>query len=1385
MFLGRGKRLVLFRVGENMPTGGDRVQIIIETAGHQGAFANLQNLKRAVDQLKGTKITLQLDAAHIKSQIRDVERQIEHLRELRLSGNFTADMQEDLTALQDRLEGLRRELRDLNADIQLDTAIIRSGTHDLHEMEEQARRVSDAFNAIAGILDGLASGIGGLNKFSDSITSAFGKMSDIFSTNITDNLSKSFADMLAQNMVGSFQSAIQRYDILHTFEQYMQLAGVSSSGANAALSRVNQSILGLPIGLDEAAQRLRRYQMFLGDVDKATNLTIGIQNALFAGGASNQMRNQAFIMIDRLLSAGRLSTSRQWLSLIQGLGVSMRYLSEEMGVTVTDVKEFAAGLTSGAISTEDFLGALMRLGEGSSEAAKKLNNALEVYKTTLESWIMNIQFAFTRGTANLMDAVDKSLERVGGAGITGYLSRFRGAVNSFYASGVEVVGDDERISRFAGAIERLLDALGRFDGQLIAGGIIDNLSRVIDMFAQGLRRLPVGETEAFIAFATTLAGPLAKLFTTISSGLPVMLGVFQRFKDFDFESLLDKLITQAGRLASAVAGLLSIIPDGIMGDLMAFALVWGRPLVSVLTGLSTALRAVGTALSTAALSTSVSNAFASGGLLAGVAKLAATHPYITAAVAAAAGIGALIKVTKSWDEEYLKRFHENALAGISSFDLKPLAANITSSANGIRDAREAFDGELGQLDTTVAKSRELVEKIRDIDQKLDGAEGAELDQLTAKRNVYMQQLGEISDEFVDALNAESLALDGNKDAHERNVDAVIEAWERRARLGYYEERIGQITREQISLEDQKNKLDAESDRIRAELEDVRARRQARWDEVGQGWHNAYEGRTRAPISFGRGPNTYAGWSEEIKTFDIQIEALEGRLVSTIPLYYKLGRALKSLGVESDDIAQIMVDLGLATEDSASEMVDALESVNEELQKLHESYKQLRDGIAETIKATATGFAAFKAPKTQKAQDTINNLNARKAFADQLAEDLGLVIDAIMDNPDMFPDKTMAAEFIEKLVGNPEENAGIINGIAENIRQGKPQWADNVAKAYVESMTSAMNATNKTDFALALAAGLKNGISAINWEDYSLTEEQAAEIIRTVMGFRDGDVVDIPVRFRFTPGEAEGGLDDLLDEEGNLLDTYTAHQRLKTQRLEKEIDKAQGAVEKTVEQIIQGVDGINKSLKNISDDGLKTIEAAANRAADQLSHVSDAVEGIGTAIDNRSGTMDNFASILDSIGDEANHASSEIYRLRDAILSLEDKEVNITVNKNEVGGTVRGNPNGPVDAKFATGGPSGTDTISAWLTPGEYVMRKGAVDKLGQSFLSRLNSLDFKGAIDSMMHQYYRAPSMQTMASYTNNSYDNRNITVNQNVSTNNPDYAGRRIVSRYARALRG
>ena len=51
--------------------------------------------------------------------------------------------------------------------------------------------------------------------------------------------------------------------------------------------------------------------------------------------------------------------------------------------------------------------------------------------------------------------------------------------------------------------------------------------------------------------------------------------------------------------------------------------------------------------------------------------------------------------------------------------------------------------------------------------------------------------------------------------------------------------------------------------------------------------------------------------------------------------------------------------------------------------------------------------------------------------------------------------------------------------------------------------------------------------------------------------------------------------------------------------------------------------------------------------------------------------------------------------------------------------------------LAGGGPSGSDTVPAWLTPGEFVMRRDAVNRIGADNLAAMNSGASGGAVTNV------------------------------------------------------
>lgn len=96
---------------------------------------------------------------------------------------------------------------------------------------------------------------------------------------------------------------------------------------------------------------------------------------------------------------------------------------------------------------------------------------------------------------------------------------------------------------------------------------------------------------------------------------------------------------------------------------------------------------------------------------------------------------------------------------------------------------------------------------------------------------------------------------------------------------------------------------------------------------------------------------------------------------------------------------------------------------------------------------------------------------------------------------------------------------------------------------------------------------------------------------------------------------------------------------------------------------------------------------------------------------------------------------------------------------------------------------GTDTVPAMLTPGEYVMRRRAVNAYGARFMQHLNNLDLGGALRSLSLRTGSNLIPQGMTIYNNRTTNNNNnARVTQNITTNNPNFAFMRA-NRFVGAL--
>lgn len=524
--------------------------------------------KAAVDDLKQKEKAL-ADARTIAAR-----------QEENQTDKYLADQDAKQKALEKNAELVRRIAREAEEAAEQERAAFEQFNDELERTEVIAGRIGDLFKAV-GTVSGWTA------EFADSIGNAFSGMSGLFETDIARYATASLTHQFMNKLVGNTDKVVSRYDILSTFVPYMAIAGVNENTARNAQERINQSILGLPIGLDEATQRLRRYFMYTGNLNRATNLAIGVQSAITAGGSGQSYQTQAYNMIERMLATGDLTNIRQWQALLVGLGVSQNFIEQELGLQRGTLM---SSIREGTIGVEEFLGAIEKLGTGSTDAAKQMNAALGIYKSTVESWLSNIEFAVTRGNANVLSALDSTLQRVTGTGITGYLENWRNAENNIFGwASNYITGHPEQLGAIVGYVEQILGAISRFSASEYIDSTLKYIGQLVSVFTNLLDKVPEGKLEKFVAFATSMAGTLGKVFDAAGKA-PFMAAVFERFENFDWNMFAEDLASVAGSLERIIAALLKKIPDETMSKLLAFGLVFGKPVQGVMNGIGNGIK---------------------------------------------------------------------------------------------------------------------------------------------------------------------------------------------------------------------------------------------------------------------------------------------------------------------------------------------------------------------------------------------------------------------------------------------------------------------------------------------------------------------------------------------------------------------------------------------------------------------------------------------------------------------------------------------------------------------------------------------------------------------------------------------------------------------------
>ena len=250
-----------------------------------------------------------------------------------------------------------------------------------------------------------SSGLDGItNKFS-SVTKGSGKVtSSITSMAASMGLVK-IASKAFDVMKASMDGAISRFDTMNNFPKMMKAMGFSAEESQKSIDKLSKGIQGLPTALDTVVANAQNIAIMTGDIDKATDTTLALNDAFLASGSSSADAERGLTQYVQMLSKGKVDM-QSWRTLQETMGVALNDTAKAFGFAGASAQnDLYQALKDGNITFDQFNAKLIELDQGVGGFAERAKTASGGIKTAMQ----NISTAVVRGMANSLEAIDKVL----------------------------------------------------------------------------------------------------------------------------------------------------------------------------------------------------------------------------------------------------------------------------------------------------------------------------------------------------------------------------------------------------------------------------------------------------------------------------------------------------------------------------------------------------------------------------------------------------------------------------------------------------------------------------------------------------------------------------------------------------------------------------------------------------------------------------------------------------------------------------------------------------------------------------------------------------------------------------------------------------------------
>ena len=301
----------------------------------------------------------------------------------------------------------------------------------------------------------------------------------------------------------SMDRAISRFDTLERYPKVMKSLGFSTKEVSSSTKLLSEGIEGLPTTLDDVVKTTQQLTAMTGDLRTSTKLTLALNNAFLASGASTEDASRGLQQFSQMLAAGKVDM-QSWKTLQETMPYALQKTAESFGFAGESAqKDFYSALQDGQVTFKDFSKRLIELNKGTNGFAEMARKNSEGIQTSFN----NIINAVAKGVANVIKAFDEMSKAVTGKSIAENLNGIKAVINNVFKSVTDSIKSAtpviKTIAQVLGYLKPVFDALTPVIMGAISGIVAYKTAMLGLAIINGVKGWLGGLVQSFLSFIST------------------------------------------------------------------------------------------------------------------------------------------------------------------------------------------------------------------------------------------------------------------------------------------------------------------------------------------------------------------------------------------------------------------------------------------------------------------------------------------------------------------------------------------------------------------------------------------------------------------------------------------------------------------------------------------------------------------------------------------------------------------------------------------------------------------------------------------------------------------------------------------------------------------